>query len=368
MTRIAMLGCGYVANMYRLTMPAHRELELAGVYDHETSRAQSMAELTGAACYSSFEALLEDESAQIVLNLTSPRAHYETTRALLDAGKHVYTEKPIAMDLDAATDLVERAEARNLMLVSAPCTLLNPVAQTVWRSLRDGAIGPVRLVYAEMDDGMVPRAPTAKWINEAGVAWPALDEFETGCTIEHAGYVLSWLCAFFGPIIRLDAFSETLTTDKIPDVALRAAPDFSVSCMKFADGVVVRMTNGLYAEHDHRLVFHGDDGALMVEDPRSDRSPIRLRRYRTLRRRRYLDKGRPVPLLGGKERIARYRGSQTRDFCRMIAAMSRALDGPRPAHLNARFSLHVAEATLACQAGAAGYVPRTRFERPEPAT
>lgn len=366
MTRIAMLGCGYVANMYRLTMPAHPELQLIGVYDRETSRAQSMADLTGAERYPSFDALLADERTRVVLNLTNPRSHYETTRALLEAGKHVYTEKPIALDLDEATDLAERAEARDLMLVSAPCTLLNPVAQTVWRTLRAGAVGPVRLVYAEMDDGMVSRAPTAKWINEAGVAWPALDEFETGCTLEHAGYVLSWLCAFFGPVVRLDAFSTLLVPEKMPGVALRAAPDFSVSCLAFADGVVARMTNGVYAEHDHRLVFHGDDGALLVEDPRSDRSPILLRRYRTLRRRRYLDKGRAVPLIGGKERIARYRGSQTRDFCRSIAAMARALEGPRPAHLGARFGLHVAEVTLRCQAGASAYAPRTRFERPEP--
>jgi predicted dehydrogenase len=351
-TRVAILGCGYVANMYRLTMSAHPELRLAGVFDRERSRCETMARLTGAQAYPSFEALLADEATPLVLNLTNPGAHYETTRALLEAGKHVYSEKPLAMRLDEARALAEIAEERGLALASAPTTLLSPVAQTVWKAIRDGAIGRIRLVYAEMDDGMVPRAPVAKWINEGGVAWPAVDEFQTGCTVEHAGYVLSWLCAFFGPVATVTAFADILDHDKIPGLALAPAPDFSVACLKFRSGVVARMTNGLYAEHDHRLALWGDEGAILVEDPRSDRSTVTLRRYRTIRRRRFLGRGRRLPLLGGRERIAAYRGSQTRDFCRAVADMAAAIAAGRAPYLGARFALHQTEVTLACHYGA----------------
>lgn len=349
--RLAFLGCGYVANMYRLTLPAHPELELVGVFDTERSRAEGMARLTGAHAYPDLDALLGDASVSLVLNLTTPRVHYETTRALLEAGKHVYTEKPLAMRLDEAKALVALAQEKGLQLSSAPCTLLNPVAQTLWRTLRSGAIGPVRLVYAEMEDGMVPRAPVGKWINEAGVAWPAVDEFETGCTVEHAGYVLSWLCAFFGAAESVTAHAEILMPDKIPGLALTPAPDFSVAVVRFASGVVARMTNGLYAEHDHQLAIWGDDGALIVEDPRSDTSPVILRRYRTLRRRRWLDRGRRVPLVGGRETIPRYRGSQTRDFCRAVAEMAAAIAAGRPPYLGADLALHVTELTLASHFG-----------------
>lgn len=350
--RVAMLGCGYVANMYRLTLPAHPELTLVGVHDRETARAETMARLTGARVYPDFDALLADNGVALVLNLTNPHEHYATTRALLEAGKHVYTEKPLAMRLDEARALAELAEARGLMLVSAPCTLLNPVAQTLWKALREERAGRVRLVYAEMDDGMVHRAPLAKWVNEAGVAWPAVDEFQVGCAVEHAGYVLSWLCAFFGPVETVTAHAEILTPDKIPGLDLIPAPDFSVACLRFRNGVVARLTNGLQAEHDHRLAFWGDDGALIVDDPRSDRSALRLRRYRTIRRRRFLDRGRRLPLLGGRERIARYRGSQTRDFCRAVADMAAAAREGRPPYLGAAFALHVTEVTLACHYGA----------------
>jgi len=349
--RIAMLGCGYVANMYRLTLPAHPELVLAAVCDRERARAETMARLTGAAVLPDLAALLQDESIPLVLNLTNPREHYETTKALLEAGKHVYTEKPLAMRLEQAEELTAMAEARGLMLVSAPCTLMSPTAQTLWRALREEAAGQVRLVYAEMDDGMVPRAPTAKWINEAGVAWPAQDEFEVGCAVEHSGYVLSWLCAFFGPAETVTAHAEILEPDKMPGVRLAPTPDFSVAVIRFRSGVVARLTNGLYAEHDHRLALWGDDGALIVDDQRSDDSPVTLRRYRTLRRRRYLARGRKLPLIGGGEAIPRYRGSQTRDFCRAIADMAAAAQAGRQAYAGARFALHVTEVTLACHWG-----------------
>lgn len=376
-TRIAMLGCGYVANMYRLTLAGHPGLTLAGVFDRERARGETMARLTGATAYPAFEALLADDTVPIVLNLTNPREHLATTCALLEAGKHVWTEKPVAMDLAGAEALAALAEAKGLMLCSAPCTLLAPPAQTLWKALREGAAGQVRLVYAEMDDGMVARAPTAKWINEAGVAWPALDEFETGCTVEHAGYVLSWLCAFFGPVETVTAHAEILTPEKMPGVDLAPAPDFSVATLRFRSGVVARLTNGIYADHDHRLALWGDEGALIVEDPRSDLSPVRLRRYRALRRRRWLDRGRALPPLGGRQNIARYRGSQVRDFCRGIADMAAALAEGRPPVLSARFGLHVSEVTLACHwgahptgaphgFGAQPYRPRTDFAPLEP--
>jgi predicted dehydrogenase len=378
MTGLAMLGCGYVANMYRLTLAGHPGLRLVGVHDRERTRAETMARLTGAAVYSSLEALLADEAAPIVLNLTNPREHYAVTRALLEAGKHVYTEKPLAMRVEEITALADLAEARGLMLVSAPCTLFSPPAQTLWKAVRDGAVGPIRLVYAEMDDGMVARAPTAKWINEAGVAWPALDEFEVGCTVEHAGYVLSWLCAMFGPVDTLTAHAEILMPDKMPDVDLAPAPDFSVATLRFRSGVTARLTNGLYAEHDHRLALWGDHGALIVDDPRSDDSPVRLRRYRELRRRRWLARGRRLKPLGGREAIARYRGSQTRDFCRAVADMATALVENRPPITGARFAAHVAEVTMACHwgghplgaahgFGAVPYRPQTDFPPIPPA-
>ncbi|PZX13450.1 putative dehydrogenase [Palleronia aestuarii] len=381
-TPIAILGCGYVANMYRLTLAGHPELELAGVCDRERSRAETMARLTGARAYPDLDALLADARVKIVLNLTNPSEHHATTKALLEAGRHVYTEKPLAMRLDHARDLAALAREKGLHLVSAPCTLLNPVAQTLWKAVRAEEVGRIRLVHAAMEDGMVPRAPVHRWVNEAGMAWPAIDEYRTGCTVEHAGYVLTWLCAMFGPVIRLTAHAEELMPDKIDGLALEPVPDLSVATLRFENGVVARMTNGIYAAHDHALTLFGDAGTLTVEDPRSDTSDIRRRRYRTLRRRRFLEPwGRKLTRLGGRETIAAYRGSQTRDFCRAIADMGAAIREGRAPATGADFAAHITEVTLACHFGThpsgrdAGfdgglesmpYTPVTRFAPIEP--
>ncbi len=350
--KLAFLGCGYVANMYRLTLAMHPELELVAVADSERSRAENMARLTGARACTDLDAILADPAIGLVANLTNPLAHYETTRRCLEAGKHVYTEKPLAMNLEQARELAELAERRGLMLSSAPCTLMSEAAQTVWRAVRDGRVGPVRLVHAEMEDGMIHRAPLRAWINEAGTGWPYVNEFETGCTVEHAGYVLTWLVAMFGPALGVTAFADTLVEDKVPGQRLAPAADYTVACIKFASGVVARMTNGIYAEHDHRLRLFGDAGVLEVADPRSDRSPVTERRYYSLRRRRaLLPWKKKLPLLEppGRQQIVKYRGSQQRDFCRSIADMAAAAREGRPHYLGARLALHVTELTLACQ-------------------
>lgn len=348
--RIAFLGCGYVANMYRLSLPLHPQLRVAGAYDRDADRAKAMAAQTGSAAYASFADLLADRDVDLVLNLTNPGAHYELTKACLEAGKHVYTEKPLAMRMDHATELVNLAEERGLCLSSAPCTLMSAAAQTLWRGLRDQRAGRVRLVYAEMEDGMVHRMPVQQWVNEMGVPWPYVDEFETGCTVEHAGYVLSWLAAYFGPAESVTAFSTCLVPDKLPGQAVGTAADFSVGCIRFADGVVARLTCGIYAPHDHRLRIFGDDGVLELQDPRSDDSPIRLRKFITIRRARKMSPfSTKLPLLGGKSKQPKYRGSQRRDFCRSIAEMADAIAEGRQPYITPRFCLHINEVTLALQ-------------------
>jgi len=368
--RIAMLGCGYVANMYRLTLPLHPQLELAGVYDVDEARARNMAQLTSSRQYPSFESMLADAQVDLILNLTNPRVHFETTRRCLEAGKHVYTEKPIALAFGQAKELVDLAARCHLELSSAPCTLLNEAGQTLWKALREQVVGTVRVVYAEMDDGMVHRMPVEKWINEAGVPWPYVDEFETGCTIEHAGYVLTWLAAMFGPAKSVTAFSTTIVPDKVPDRKIESARDFSVGCIVFRSGVVARLTFGLFAPVDHQFKVFGDEGVITVEDPRRDHSPIYIRKYFTLRRSRRLIPWRSrYPLVESGRPQVKYRGSQERDFCSGVADMAAALRDHRKCRLSAEFGLHVVELTLALHGAsehAQTYEMTTTFDPIEP--
>ncbi len=175
--------------------------------------------------------------------------------------------------------MVELADRRGLHLSSAPCNVLGETAQTVWKALRVHAIGPVRLAYAEMDDGLVHRMRYRHWKSELGVPWPWKDEFEVGCTLEHAGYYITWLAAFFGPAESVTAFSSCQVPEKETDVPLDVtAPDFSVAAIRFRNGVVARLTCSVIAPHDRRLRIFGDDGVLSVADCWNDRSPVYLKR------------------------------------------------------------------------------------------
>ena len=273
---VGFLGCGYVAGQYAASLPDHPDLKVAGAYDHNAENLQKFAARLGVRAYASLDELLGDRGVDLVINLTNPRSHFDLNRKCLQAGKHVYSEKPLAMTVADAKTLVALARERGLQLASAPCSVLSEVAQTLWRAVRDDAVGRVRLIYANFDDGMIaPRQAPWNWKNDAGVPWPAKDEFEVGCTYQHAGYVLTWLCAMFGPARRVTAFSSVLIPDKGIHVD-SMAPDFSVGCIEFDEGIVARVTCGLVAPRDKSMTIIGDGGTLFVGNVRDEAASVML--------------------------------------------------------------------------------------------
>lgn len=348
--RIAIVGCGFVADYYLKTLPLYPDLEIAGVMDRVPERATKFSAYHSVPVYPSLAELLADPTVEIVLNLTNPRSHYEVSKAALEAGKHVYSEKPLAMAMPEAEELVNLAEQKGLIISSAPCSLLGETAQTIWKALREKKVGQVRLVYAEMDDGLVHKMPYQSWVSESGTPWPYKDEFEVGCTLEHAGYYVTWLTAFFGPAETVTAFSSCLIPNKETDVPLEVnAPDFSVACIKFASGVVARLTCGIVAPHDHELRIIGDDGVLGIEDCWYYGSPVYIKRMMRIRRKVFMSPWKQNYPLVRKPPKFNYKGSQQMDFARGVAEMASAIQEKRPCRLSPRFSLHNNEIVLAIQ-------------------
>ncbi|NJL81364.1 MAG: Gfo/Idh/MocA family oxidoreductase [Richelia sp. SM2_1_7] len=368
---IAIIGCGYVADYYLKTTGMHPQLKLVGVMDKIGERATKFANYHNIdRVYNSLADILDDNTVDIVLNLTNPRSHYEISKACLEAGKHVYSEKPLAMEMAQAEELVNIAETKGLYLSSAPCSLLSETAQTLWKALRENQVGKVRLVYAEMDDGLVHQMPYQKWLSESGTPWPYKDEFEVGCTLEHAGYYVNWLTAFFGPAETVSAFSSCVIPDKKTDVALDIdAPDFSVACIKFASGVVARLTCSIVAPHDHSLKIIGDDGILGIDDCWYYGTPVYIRRSLTIGRKRLEGVWKKNYPLVKKAPKFGYRGAQQMDFCRGVAEMADAIIENRPCRLSSKFSLHNNEIVLAIQNSletGSPYQMTTSFEPVEP--
>ncbi len=379
--RIAIVGCGYVADFYLATLPNHPKLELAGVFDRDPARARRFADFYNARTFAGLDAILCDPAIEIVLNLTNPREHYSVSRACLDAGKHVYSEKPIATDWFQAVELVERAERMGLQIVSAPCTVLGESAQTLWKAVRDGRIGPVRLAYAELDDGMVHKEAYRRWLSASGSPWPYRDEFEVGCTLEHAGYYVTWLVAMFGPAKSVTAFASAQLPEKVPGeppLEPRDTPDYSTGCIQFASGVVARVTCSIIGPHDHSIRLFGEDGTLSVDECWDFNSPIRYRKWT-----KWSNRAEKRPALArlvglGPKRLPLVRkppfkvnvpGANQIDFGRGVAELADSIHEHRACRISPRFSLHVNEIALTLHDPAGMGSPReltTTFDPMEP--
>jgi predicted dehydrogenase len=359
---IAVVGCGWVADSYGKTLENYPELKLVGAYDQNRENLESFSRRWSAKQYLSLEQALNDPSVEMVLNLTNPRSHYNVTKMSLEAGKHVYSEKPLAMDTEAASELAALAKNKNVYLATAPCSMLAETAQTLWKALHEGLVGRVRLVYANFEDGMIaPKLAPWQWRNEAGVRWPAQDEFEVGCTFEHAGYMLTWLAAFFGPAKRVTAFASCQLPDKGIAVE-KMAPDFTVGCIEYSENIVARVTCGLVGPKNKSLMIIGDDGILDVPDLRDDVGPAyfqpvplrgrlggivsRMNRWSKSFRAvcgmeewRYRKR---LPLVG-QSRGKLASDAKPVDFCRGPAELAAAVRENRPCRLSAELGIHVVE-------------------------
>jgi predicted dehydrogenase len=367
--KIAIVGCGFVADFYMRNLRGHPDFVLTGVYDRDRARLDVFCRHYSAKPYATLEALLADPHVGMVLNLSNPRSHFKITAAALRAGKHVYTEKPLALSIGEARALVELATEHNVRIGCAPCSVLSDTAQTLGKAIRDGVVGKVLLIYANYDDGMIaPMEEPWKWCSSSGAAWPAKDEFETGCTYEHAGYFLTWLAAFFGPARSVTAFSSCQIPDKGTPVDFMA-PDFASGCIQYDNGVVARVTTGLVAPEDKSITVVGDEGYIHVRHLRNDKHVVdvyrtrcdkrssRLRRLSTkvlrklqrLAYRHHLYIGsRRFPLLN-LGRFSKAAHGKPVDFFRGPQDMLDCIRAGRPHRLSAELGLHIVEIIEALQ-------------------
>ena len=347
--RIGVVGTGFVADLYMRSLRTFPNIAVVVAFDIDGPRLKAFCTYWDVQAASSLEDLLRSPGLELVLNLTNPGSHFEVSQACLRAGRHVYSEKPLATDMDDAKALHALARDSGLMLASAPCSLLGEAAQTLWASVRREDAGKPLLVYAELDDDYIPSAPYKKWFSESGAPWPYRDEFKVGCTVEHAGYYLSWLIAIFGNVTTVVAASADLIRGKLPD-GEESAPDYSCATLFFESGVVARLTCSIIAPHNHALRVVSERGVIEIDECWSNGAPVRVRRRHVFRRRqinspfaRRVKAGAPTDPKVGR------RGAASMNFALGPAEMIGALREKRACRLGADFALHFNEVTLAIQ-------------------
>jgi predicted dehydrogenase len=361
---IALVGCGFVADNYVAMLAAHHpHIAIVGVYDRDPARLAAFTRFHRLHAFASLAALLADDRVAMVVNLTNPASHYEVTMAALLAGRHVYSEKPLAMTMEHAHALVATARERGLGLAAAPCNHLSDALRTLRREVASGRLGRIVLAQAEMDDGMVPGLNYAGWRSRSGAPWPARDEFEVGCTMEHAGYQIGPLVTLFGPVRRVTAFNACLMPDKGRGVGVRIiTPDLSVGLLEFDGGIVARLSNSILAPANRSLRVVGTHGVATLTDVWEYHAPVRISptgpgfRPRLIRLIEKRASGLLPGMLLGRAakqepgpRVAKTAGGHRMDFARGIAQLAAQVTRGAPALVGPALALHVTEVTLALQ-------------------
>ncbi len=258
---VAIIGCGNIAGAYGKTLQPYAHIKLLGATDIDFKRAEAYVATYGGHAYPSVEAILEDPAVDLVINLTIHHAHYTVIAQCLNAGKHVYSEKPLALTSEEAQNLVKLAQEKGLHLSCAPITILGEAQQTVWKAIRDGMAGTVRLVYAEVNWGRIE-----SWHPAPGPFYQVGPLFDVGV------YPLTILTTIFGPARRITSFGKVLFPDRVTREGIPfhiETPDFAVAAIEFANGTVVRLTTNFYVGHHSKqrgLEFHGDLGSLYLSD------------------------------------------------------------------------------------------------------
>jgi predicted dehydrogenase len=344
---IAFVGCGNIATHYAKRIAETDGLELVAATDAVPGRADAFVEEHGGTSYRTLDELLADDSVDLVVNLTAPQSHAAVSAAALEAGKHVHSEKPLALTNSDAQMLVELANARGLRLSSAPTTLLGEAQQTVWKIVRDGAIGRVRVAYAESNWGRIE-----EW-------HPAPESlYAVGPMVDVGVYPITILTAMFGRARRVVAHTATVEPNRTRldgHAFTPGAPDFVVAVVELADDVVVRLTATFYvgATKQRGIELHGDAGSLYMPtwgeaDSNVEQQP-RGGEYEL------------VPPLREP-----YHGI---DWSRALTDLSEAIAEGRPHRMGAEHAAHVVEILCAIEESAASGKPvdlHSEFPRPEP--
>jgi predicted dehydrogenase len=274
--KVGLIGCGaisgtYVKNLYRLA-----GVELVAVADLEMGRAVAKAEEAAGVARGvgregpravSIDELLADGEVELVLNLTVPKAHVAVATAALEAGKHTYSEKPLAIRVSEAEALLALAKAKGLRVGCAPDTFLGAGIQTARGVLDAGVIGE-------------PVAATAFMLCPGHESWHPDPEFYYqvggGPMLDMGPYYVTALVALLGPVARVAGFARATHGERvIGSEKKRGAvipvetPTHFATSLAFAGGPLGTMVMSFdcYAGALPRIEIYGTKGVLSVPDP-----------------------------------------------------------------------------------------------------
>jgi predicted dehydrogenase len=273
--KVGVLGCGVVSmGNYLPHISRMQNVELVAVCDSYEGRAEQACVRFGAQqAYTDCDEMLERSGIEMMVNLTHIQAHFETNLKALRAGKHVYSEKTLAVTLEEADILIDEAKKKGVKLGAAAATMLSPVNQRIVEYLRDGVIGKVNFVVAHHSHAGAANftfwTTDPTWFYKPG-AGPVLDlgVYELHTLTGLLGPAQS-VCAMSGISVPTRTVRSGIIKGQVIDVEVDDNTlimlDFGQATFAFVDS-----TYCVQAQRGPRMQIFGSEGTIAVNERGAD--------------------------------------------------------------------------------------------------
>ena len=345
---IGVVGCGNISDEYLTTMGAFPDLRIVGLADLDLSRAAARAATYDIGFSGTTAELLARDDVELVVNLTVPSVHAQVTLEGIAAGKHVWSEKPIATDRDAGRELLAAASAAGVTLGVAPDTVLGPGVQTARRRIEAGEIGtPLTALAIMQNPGPDLWHPNPAFLYAAGA----------GPLFDLGPYYLTALVHLLGSFVRVSALGTRARDSRVIRNGPRAGTAFPVEVpthvavlAEFESGATATIVLSFESPLRRSLIeITGSEATLQVPDPNEFSGDIVVSRPAD-----------EEPVTTPTDDVAYGRGIGVLDMARAIRA------GGRP-RASGELGLHVLDVMVAIERSAASDLAcavDSRVERP----
>ena len=278
MMNIGIVGIGDISGIYLKNITGtFSELNLVAVCDLIKERAlRAQEKYNIPKVYDTMYELFEDESIDIVLNLTRPAEHFDVSKGALLAGKHVYSEKPLGASLEECKELVALAQEKGLMLGGAPDTFLGAGIQTCRKLIDEGLIGEIVGASGAM-------------ICRGHETWHPDPEFYYtyggGPMLDMGPYYVTSLVNLMGRVSKVTGVTKisfperTITSQPLAGTIIHVtAPTYITGVLHFESGAIANLTTtfDVYKSDSHDIEIYGSKGTLFVPDPNGFGGPVRF--------------------------------------------------------------------------------------------
>ncbi|GIO15085.1 dehydrogenase [Cohnella xylanilytica] len=326
--RAGIIGTGNISGIYFQNGSRFDSMQIVACADLNVERAKAKAAEHGVrGC--SVEELLAADDIDMVINLTIPQAHASVNIQALEAGKHVYVEKPLSVTREEGRQVLETAAKRGLLVGGAPDTFLGGGIQTCVKLIEDGWIGtPIGATAFMMSGGHESWHPDPEFYYKKG----------GGPMFDMGPYYLTALVAMLGPISRVTgsaraSFPErTITSEPKRGQTIQVdVPTHVAGILDFAAGPIGTLLTSFDTKGGSqlpRIEVYGSAGTLLVPDPNTFGGPVLVRRAGA-------KEWSEIPLTHGNADNARGIGA---------ADMAEAILTGRPHRANGELAFHVLEA------------------------